>query len=273
MPYTKVMKPLYILKIGGSVATYKNRPGISIRRNLLKRIAQAIKSVQRKKKFDLIIIHGAGAGGHQLAQKYKLKIGTGSDKKKWYGSLISRITNQKLNNSIVEMFVKEGVRAVSANTASVVIQEDNRIKSINLEIIKEALAQNCIPVLYGEMVFDKKRGMTICSGDTIAPYLADKLRAKKIFFASDIDGIFDKDPHIHEKAKLIEKINLEKIEKSIKLSKSHNVDVTGGLWGKIKNIESLKNTHVESVEIFNGFKEKNYTLALLGKEFRHTSIL
>jgi isopentenyl phosphate kinase len=272
MFYTRAMKPLYILKIGGSVATYKNRPGISVRKSLLKKIAQSIKYAQNKGKFNLIVIHGAGAGGHQLAKKYKLEKGAGNDKKKWHGALISRITNQALNNSIVEIFVKEGLRAVSANTASVVIQKNGHIEDVNLGIIKEALSQNCIPILYGEMVFDKKLGMTICSGDAIAPYLADKLKAQKMFFASDINGIFDKDPHIYKDAKLIEKINLGDIKKNIKLSKSHNVDVTDGLSGKIKNLEKLKSSHTELIEIFNGLFEKNYGKVFLERKFIHTRI-
>jgi isopentenyl phosphate kinase len=124
------------------------------------------------------------------------------------------------------------------------------------------------------MVFDEKLDMSICSGDAIAPYLAKKLGAEKIFFASDIDGIFDQDPHLQKDAKLIEKINLNKIKNNnkIKLTDSHNVDVTGGLSGKIKNIDLKHNISLKSVEIFNGLKYENYEKIILGKKFPHTFI-
>lgn len=264
--------PLYILKIGGSIVTQKNRSGFSIRKKLLIKIARSIKKATGRKKFQLILIHGAGAGGHQLAKRYSLKWGAGKDKRRWYGSFLSRVANQKLNTIIAEIFVNEGLPVVSIHTASVVIQKDGKIADCDLKMIKESLRNNCIPLLYGEMVFDEKLGMSICSGDAIAPYLAKALKTKKIFFASDVEGIFSKDPHIDKNANLIENTNLDEIKIEAKLSKSHNIDVTDGLLGKIKNIDILAKSSVKSVEIFNGFEYENYPKALLGRSFSHTII-
>lgn len=268
------MKPLYILKIGGSVATRKDRPGISVQSELLKKIALSIRKAKIKKDFNLILIHGAGAAGHQLAKKYDLRVGVKGDENKFHGSLLSSIANQKLNNAIFEIFVSSGLRIFPAHTASTIIQKNNKISYCNLKIIKEALKKDGVPILYGEMVFDEKLDMSICSGDAIAPYLAKKLGAEKILFASDIDGIFDQDPHIHKDAKLIENIDLNKIRNNskIKLTSSHNVDVTGGLSGKVKNIDLKHNISLRSVEIFNGLKSENYEKIILGKKFPHTLI-
>lgn len=268
----KDMKPLYILKIGGSVATYKNRSGALIRTPLLAKIAESIRKAQKEKKFRLILIHGAGSIGHQLAKKYNLMSGVNGDKKKLYGSLISRLANQKLNTAITEIFIEKGLNVTPAHTSSIIIQENKRLTDCNLKIIKEALSQNYIPLLYGEMVFDTKLGMSICSGDAIAPYLAKKLKAQKIFFASDIDGIFTRDPHIHKDARLIEKVSLKDIEKNATLSKSHNIDVTSGLLGKIKSLNIASDKSIKTVEIFNGLEGKNYERALLNKKFPHTII-
>jgi isopentenyl phosphate kinase len=266
------MKPLYILKLGGSVVTHKDKAGASVRKKLLIKVARSIKKAQKKKNFNLILIHGAGAGGHQLAKKYSLKDGAGKIKKRWYGSLVSRVANQELNNAIVKIFVSEGLRTVSVHTASAIVQMNKKIHKFNIDLVAEALYQNCTPVLYGEMVFDRKLGMTICSGDSIAPYLADKFKAKKVLFASDVEGIFDKDPHLNKGAKLIEKIKMGEINKKARLSHSHNIDVTGGFMGKIEKISQIKLNSLESVEIFDGFKTENYLNILLGKKFRHTSI-
>jgi len=183
------------------------------------------------------------------------------------------VMNQKLNSAVSEIFVAEGLRVVSANTASLVIQKDKVISNFDLGVIKEAVAQNCIPLLYGDMVFDKNLGMTICSGDAIAPYLTKELHAQKIIFATDVAGIFDKDPYLHKNAKLIEKIKLKEIDgENIELSSSHNIDVTGGLAGKIKNIALEHDASLQSIEIFNGLEDKNYGRVLLEKKFPHTTI-
>jgi isopentenyl phosphate kinase len=266
------MKPLYILKLGGSVVTHKNRQGVSVRKILLKEVADELKKIIAKKAFNLILIHGAGAFGHQLAHKYNLREGVKNDPVKSYGSLLSRIGNQKLNTAITEILVDNGLKITPMHTASVIIQKDKKIVSCNLEVIQEALRQNYVPLLYGEMVFDQALGMTICSGDAIAPYLAKKLKAEKIFFASDIDGIFTKDPHLHRDAKLLKKIALEDIEKNANLAGSHNVDVTDGLLGKIKKLDISKNKTLKSVEIFNGLHAENYAKIFLKEEFPHTKI-
>ena len=268
------MKLLYILKIGGSVATFKNKPGVSVNSSLLKKIALSIKEAQTKKNFNLILIHGAGAAGHQLAKKYSLRDGTNGDEKRLQGSLLSCVANQKLNNAIFEIFTSCGVKIFPIHTASTIVQKNKKISHCNIKIIKESLARNCMPILYGEMVFDENLGMSICSGDAIASFLAKKMGIEKIFFASDIDGVFDKDPHLNKDAKLIKNIKLEDVlnNKKIRITGSHNVDVTEGLLGKIKNLDLKHTKSLKSAEIFNGLDEKNYANILLDKKFPHTTI-
>jgi isopentenyl phosphate kinase len=268
------MKPLYILKIGGSVATFKNKPGVSVNSSLLKKIALSIKEAQAKKDFNLVLIHGAGAAGHQLAKQYGLREGTNGDEKKLQGSLLSCVANQKLNNAIFEIFISCGVKIFPIHTASTIVQKNKKISHCNIGIIKESLSRNCMPILYGEMVFDEDLGMSICSGDAIASFLANKMEAEKIFFASDIDGIFDKDPHLNKDAELIEDIKLEDVlnDEKIRITGSHNVDVTDGLLGKIKNLGFKGANSLKSAEIFNGLDEKNYANILLAKKFPHTTI-
>ncbi|HEX8973992.1 MAG TPA: isopentenyl phosphate kinase [Patescibacteria group bacterium] len=266
------MKPLYILKIGGSVVTLKDHPGFSVRKELLDKVADSLLLARKKGKFDLILIHGAGALGHSLAKEYGLDKGVGKSARKMHGALLSRNANQKLDNAICEIFNTKGLPVAPVHTASVIIQKNALISKFETGMIKEALEKNLIPVMYGDMVFDTKLGMSVCSGDAIAPFLAKKFGARKIFFASDIAGVFTNDPHFHKDASLIEEISLQEITSNAKLSGSHNVDVTGGLWGKIKKMESLKKTNVEFVEIFNGLEEGNYLKALTGKKFPHTKI-
>lgn len=266
------MKPLYILKIGGSVATFKDRPGFSVQTELLRKIAKSIKKSIDTENFDLILIHGAGAAGHQLAKIHNHKEGT-KTAESFKGALGSRLANQKLNLALTEIFIQAGLKATTIHTASATLYNNNKIEKLETALITEALKQNCIPILYGEMVFDKKLGMAICSGDVIASHLSKKLKVAKILFASDIDGVFNKDPHFHKNAKLLEKIKINEINKKSEISESHNIDTTGGLLGKIKNIMDSNQSNLKSVEIFNGFKPENFEKILLNKKFKHTRII
>lgn len=254
------------------MATFKNKPGISVRKNLLRKIAKTIISAKKKKDFDLILIHGAGAAGHQLAHRYNLRDGAISNKQGWIGSFESRLVNQKLDISITEILTSAGLRITPIHTASAIIQKNKDISHFDIQPIKEALKWDCIPLLYGEMVFDTEIGMSICSGDIIAPHLASKLNVEKMFFASDIDGIFDRDPHQYKSATLIEKIELDQITKNAQLGKSHNIDTTDGLRGKISKLDTKYMGSLTSVEIFNGLKSSNFEKILLGGKFPHTII-
>ncbi|MFZ2226401.1 MAG: isopentenyl phosphate kinase [Candidatus Moraniibacteriota bacterium] len=268
------MKPLYILKIGGSVVTCKDEPDIVVRHDLLRKIALAIKKVQKKENFDLIIIHGAGSVGHRLAKKYNIANGINDGKNKVEKALITCNAIQELDNVLCKIFVTSGVRAFPIHTASAIIQKERKIIYCNLKMIKEALNRNCLPILYGDMVFADTLGMSACSGDDIASFLTKKLGARKLFFASDIDGVFDRDPHLHRDAKLLEKVLLRDIlnDKKIKITQSHSTDITGGLWGKIKSLDLKHNDSLETIEIFNGMYEKNYAIIFSGKSFAHTII-
>jgi len=107
------------------------------------------------------------------------------------------------------------------------------------------------------MVFDETLGMSICSGDAIAMVLAKYYNAEKIIYASDIDGVFDSDPHVHFDANLINNINLKSliVNDDIALSGSHNVDVTGGLANKILSLTSIgMSKSLKKVIVCNGLK-------------------
>lgn len=265
-------KQLYIMKIGGSIATNKQSAKRSVRKELLFAIARSIKESQEKGGFDLVLIHGAGSFGHVLAQKYALKSGTGEDPRKVRGALLSRIANQGLDADITKIVFRAGLRIVPVHTASVITQDRGRIVTFDFCALRLALEKGYVPLLYGDMVFDETLGMSICSGDTIAASAALELRAQKIFFASDIDGVFDRDPHLFADAQLIERMTLGDIHGVGNISHSHSVDATGGLLGKLNSLLEIRGSATERIELFNGFFPENYRKALLGEPFPHSSI-
>ena len=267
------MKDIYILKIGGSVATDKQGARRSVRKELLFQIAQQIRDAQKKGDFDLILIHGAGSFGHLLAHQYALTKGTGEEEKKIHGALLSRQANQRLNADLTKLFFSAGLKIVPVHTASVITHDKGCITSFDMKALVLAITKGYVPLLYGDMVFDETLGMSICSGDGIGAYLAEKLNATKMFFASDIKGVFDKDPHLFSDAKLIEKIALSNIHSAGNISHSHSIDATGGLGGKISSLAGLHGSTVRSIEIFNGLVPENYSKVLRGESFMHTTII
>jgi isopentenyl phosphate kinase len=217
----------------------------------------------------LIIIHGAGSGGHQLAKKYGLGDGVNDNANKLYGSLLTRMACQNLDLVIAGIFLQNGLLVTPVHTGSIIIQDNKTITNKSFEIIDQAFKSGCIPMLYGEMAFDNTLGMSVCSGDAIAMTLAKKYDAQQIIFASDIDGIYDKDPHVNRDAELITSTTLDSImtDRKITLSGSHNIDVTGGLQNKIAILigDSVPKS-LGRVVVCNGLKPGVISKALLGEE-------
>ena len=115
----KTFSPLIILKIGGSVATYKDRAGLAVRTALLKKIALAIRAARDEQPFRLILIHGSGSAGHRLAHDFDLRHGTGTDPRKIDAALRSQRANQSLNASIAEICIAAGLPVVVINPRQV----------------------------------------------------------------------------------------------------------------------------------------------------------
>lgn len=243
---------LVIIKLGGSVITNKAEtkpsPRISVINSLVQQIAKLYKSSQHA----IILVHGAGSFGHPLAKKYELHKGMKTTEQK-VGFGLTTQSMLALNALLMESILRRGVPAVSIPPHTLAMQSEGKLKNFNWQIIGEYLVSNQVPVLFGDGVLDDKWGCSILSGDTIASYLAQRLKAKKVIFLSDVDGIFDIDPKKNRSAKLISEItnrNLREVLKGIEQNNPH--DVSGEMRGKILAIKK----HLTGVEvnIANGLK-------------------
>ncbi|MDY6931133.1 MAG: isopentenyl phosphate kinase [Halobacteriota archaeon] len=233
------MGDLCILKIGGSVITQK---GIecSARTETMERISEEI---ERSIKGDLVIVHGAGSFGHIQAEKYDLN--SNFDSK---GILVTHNAVKELNRIFIDSLSRKGLPIAPVHPMSCVTLEAGRISSFFLEQIKLILENEMIPVLHGDVVFDKSVGVRILSGDQQVTYLAKSLNAKSVGLGSNVDGIL-------VDGKVLEKITPDTFEDfKDNLSGSESVDVTGGMLGKVSELIDLAKSDISSC-IFNASQE------------------
>ncbi|NTW61678.1 hypothetical protein HGB24_03275 [Candidatus Saccharibacteria bacterium] len=267
---TIIKKRTIILKLGGSIVTQKGRSGVFVRRQLIADIARRLSNIiNEQPDLNIILVHGVGSAGHQPAKQYALENGVNGDEKKLKGALKTRLACQKLNLDIINIFNFNGLNATSIHTGSAILQKNGAISQFKTNLVESALRNNCIPVMYGEVVFDDSTGMSICSGDVITSYLAYEFMAEKIIYASDIDGIFDCDPHVNKGAKLINQISWAGALdlSNTTLTGSHNVDVTGGLKNKITANNNQPIHHeLKKIIICNGLKPVTISQAFSDNE-------
>lgn len=264
-------KRILILKLGGSIVTLKHLARPAVRRAHIERIASIIRKGYDQKKHTLILIHGAGSFGHLHAHTHKLTEGTKDHPEKLFRAVENQSLDATLNVELTKLFLEAGLPVVGMPTRTLAINTKGKLKTLTTESIEAALSVGAIPLLHGDMVFDTVWGLSVCSGDVLAPKLAELFSAESVFFASDVDGIFTKDPHEHPDATLIRKTTLKEIlSGTIEMSGSHNVDVTGGLSKKFSLFQ--KNTSLKKIYLFNGLKAKNLSFLFDQKNFFGTTV-
>ncbi len=246
------MKELVIIKLGGSVVSDKSKSRGVFRKKIVERLAGEILKAKKVRDFDLIIVHGAGSFGHPVAKKYNLHKGYLGPKSS-EGFVLTKKAMFELSMLIWELLSKIGLNSCVVEPSAVIVAVGGKINTFNTEFIENLLSKNIVPVLFGDAVFDEKMGVSIISGDLMVSYLANKFKADKVIFVSDVDGVFDKNPKVYKDAKLIGEVNEKNYKEIIKNMDIYNKnDISGEMKGKILTIrDALGNT---KVEIINGFK-------------------
>ena len=262
---------MFILKIGGSILTVKDSAESQIDAESLKRIALEIKASMDNSPKELIIVHGAGSFGHPPAKKYR--IGEKFDKSEYSQKRIGfcEIQNavKKLNMLICEAFIEEGLPVIAVPASAFITATDKRITGGKLDVLRMYLEKGFIPVIYGDVVLDSEREFCVISGDQLIQYLAVNLNADKVILGTDVDGVYSKNPKTHSDAVFFEKFtSLEDLDT---LEGTTNVDVTGGMVGKIKELLYLADLGIES-KIINAEIDDNIYKVLENEEVKGTVI-
>lgn len=262
---------MIILKIGGSIITNKDSAESEVNNLNLKRIASEIKSALKESSEKLIIVHGAGSFGHPPAKEYK--IGEKFDKSQYPQKRIgfSKTQNavKKLNMYVCETLIAEDLPVIAVPASSFMTASNKRITHGNLDIFNRYLDEGFIPVIYGDVVLDDELKICVISGDQLIQFLSVNLKPEKVILGTDVDGVYNKNPKTHDDAVFFEKFT--SIDDLDTFEGTTNVDVTGGMVGKIKELLSLADLGIES-KIINAEVENNIFKVLNNETVKGTVI-
>lgn len=259
-----MIKSLYIVKLGGSSITDKNTP-YKARKNVIQSLAQEIKKSGTKN--GLIIAHGSGSFGHTSAAKF--------GGKKGYKSKIGIATVSadaaRINQIVTDILVLEGLPAVSLSPMSMIIAKNGKLESNFFGVIEEVLKQGLIPVVYGDVIWDKVWKSTIFSGEKtiseIALFLMKKgYKVEKVIELSQTNGVYDSN------GKTVEKIDSKNFNKiGVSFTKSGRMDVTGGMKHKVEVALDLSKKGINTL-IISGQNSKDLGKALREQKVKGTLI-
>ena len=261
---------LTVIKLGGSLLTDKQKP-FSLKKLILKSVVNEVKlclDIGLVKK--LIIVHGVGSFGHPPVLEYKLHLGYKNTNQLLQLSKTQQIVNQ-FRNAIADEFIKVGVPVNYFHASSILVSETMKIKRIFLDSLDGYLSKGMVPLIGGDMIFDRIMGWSVGSGDQIAALISNRLHANNLIFASDVPGVFNSDPKVNDDAELINEIKLDRLESLIQLmGKSKSRDASGNMVGKLRTINVLRNDIRDGLNVnMISMVNPGNLIALLKKELKN----
>lgn len=240
---------MIFLKLGGSLITDKTRVE-AVNHGVLARLATEIaKARAEQPDMQLLLGHGSGSFGHVAAAKYGTRNGV-QTADQWHGFAEVSSAASRLSKIVTDALLAAGVPAVSLQPSASAICEDGRITQLSTTAIRQALANNLVPVIHGDVAFDTKRGGTIISTEEVMMALAAELRPSWLLLAGITDGVYDRQQQI---IPAITHANFVQIQSA--LGGSHGTDVTGGMASKVQAMLALVEDYPHlSIRIFSGLQ-------------------
>lgn len=252
-----------VLKLGGSLLTDKSSP-YTLRENTLKRVAQEIKEcIELGLIGDLVIINGVGSFGHPPVLEHNLQKGFRNKEQLIELSKTQHIVNL-FRNKISKCLLDVGIPINLMHTSSIMTGTAMKITDYSLNALKGFLSLGMVPLIGGDMMYDEKMGFSVCSGDQIATLITREIGADTLIFATDVPGIYDKDPNFNSNAVLIKKINVTEIEQLLGDKESSiQVDASGGMKGKLMSLFAATDISKKGLKVFIISMMKSGTLKSL----------
>lgn len=241
---------MLFLKLGGSLVTDKHTPR-SARREVMARIAAEIATFRRAHpQVRLLLGHGSGSFAHVPARRYDTINGV-RDAEGWRGFAEVWRQAAALNHLVVETLHQAGVPAVAFPPSAVVVAEERRVAVWPHEPLLAALEAGLLPVVYGDVVFDRRLGGTILSTEDVFTHLVPHLKPERILLAGLEDGVWRDYPRCTERIAEIRLQTWPALAEAV--TGSAATDVTGGMIGKVTAmLELIRAFPSLEVWIFSG---------------------
>lgn len=248
-------KELIVLKIGSSTLTAGTK---RISRGKIEDIARQLLVLQEE--YDIVLV----SSGAIATAKQFINI------KGWENVVASKqamsaIGQPKLMQIYYEVFSDFGLKiAQCLLTYRDFESENSKVNTLNT--IVELLKHGYIPII-NENDTVAVEEIILGDNDQLSAKVATLIKAQKLVLASDIDGLYDKNPHLYPEAKLIEEV-LDSSILNVNIEERSNGLGTGGMTSKIKAAKICTQADIE-VLIVNG-NRSNFLVNCLKKKIPFT---
>ncbi len=252
-------KPILVVKLGSSTLTAGTD---KISRGKIEDIARQI--IELKEQYRVVIV---SSGAIATAKQF-------INLKNWEGNIVaskqamSAIGQPKLMQIYSEVF-SDFRLSIAQCLLTYRDFEVDTLKKNTLNTILELLKHDYIPII-NENDTVAVEEIILGDNDRLSAKVACLIDAKTLLLASDIDGVYTKNPHLHSDAKLIPHISDINAVKQFIEEKKGGLG-TGGMTSKIIAAEECLAHDVETI-ITNG-TASNFIVNALGGEVKCTRFI
>lgn len=259
---------LLFLKLGGSLITDK-AAARTARRDVLRRIAGEIAQARKAEpSLRLVLGHGSGSFGHSEAVRHGTAAGVRSAQD-WRGFCEVWQAADALNRIVMDGMAEAGLPVIRFAPSAAAVMEDGELSWFSVEPIQKALDAGLIPMVFGDVVFDRLRGGGIASTETVFASLASALHPEKILLAGSDPGVYADYPAGRTVLPRLCAGDWEATRSGVR--GSAHADVTGGMRSKVRGMLALiqREDNLRAF-VFSGVEEGAIRRALLGEEVAGT---
>ncbi len=297
------MKPVTLVKLGGSLITEKERPDTA-RREVITRLAAELADAWPRAAGGIVVGHGSGSFGHVAAWRRGLLGHAAALEPSAAGDVAGAASEPpaaaqdasardvaaasevqakaaELHRIVLAALREAGLPAYSIAPGSAAVAADARVVSFHGEPFALGLSRSLLPVTYGDVVLDRERGASILSTETVLAELARWLLERgwpveRAIWLGGTEGVYDEAgetvPSVPVGTVGGDRGSLGAVGGSLgAVGGSGATDVTGGMAHRLETALSLARLGIRSW-IGDGNRAGALAGALAGEEIGGTTV-
>jgi isopentenyl phosphate kinase len=215
--------------------------------------------------------HGSGSFGHVAARRSGIAEGIRSA-----GQLPGvSLTQQRaadLHRLVVAALAEAGALPFSIAPSSCIVAAAGRPAAFADEPLLLALDHGLLPVLYGDVVMDRERGVSICSTEQVLETIAARLpergwTIRRALWLGETDGLWD------AAGRTVPRVSAGDFAAAVSaIGAPAGTDVTGGMLHRVETALALARLGVPSL-LLNGLTPGLLEKALRGEDVPGTEVM
>lgn len=175
---------MILVKLGGSLLTNKGGRGAPrFRAAVARRLAKELAGVR-----PLVVAIGAGSWGHPLALRHRIGHVRLAGRRLQAAVTETQASVATLRAKVAAALRHAGLPVVEIPASSVAVTRRGAT-AFDAAMFRFYCDRGLVPLTGGDVILDDRMGARVISGDEILSILAKELRATRVVFASDVEGV------------------------------------------------------------------------------------